>query len=99
MVAGVVEPALRQLRNYSANEYRAQARTKPGLAALPGERTYYQHLIETSTSLDLTAAEIHQIGRDATQAILDRIDAILQQDGFNGTLNAFDNDLHNRPSW
>lgn len=97
MVADVVDPALRRLRNYLANEYRAQARTTPGLAALPGGRTYYQHLIETSTSLDLTAAEIHQIGRDATQAILDRMDAIRQQDGFSGTLDAFDNDLHNRP--
>lgn len=97
LVQNDVDPALRRLRTYLANTYRPVARTTPGLAALPGGRDYYNFLIGASTSLNLSAAEVHQIGLAATQDILGRMDQIRRADGFSGSLDAFDGNLSSRP--
>ncbi|MBX7539805.1 DUF885 domain-containing protein [Qipengyuania sphaerica] len=99
MVTNDVLPAIRRLRNYLQNEYRLQARTTPGLAGLAGGQAYYDHLIEANTSLDLAAPAIHQTGKDEVARILGRMDAIRRSQGFSGTLDQFDQSLHQNAAY
>ncbi len=44
--------------------YIPAGRTEPGISALPDGAKYYQFLIRRTTTTDLTADQIHQIGLD-----------------------------------
>ena len=70
-----IRPALVRLRDALVDEVLPSARPadRPGMGELPGGADGYRGLIRVHTSLDLDAAEIHQIGLDE----IARIDAEL----------------------
>jgi uncharacterized protein (DUF885 family) len=60
-----------------------------GVWSLPDGEAYYQNRIRHHTTLDLSAAEIHQLGLDDVARIHAEMRAIMEQVGFTGTLQAF----------
>lgn len=59
-----VLPAYQRLARFLEVSYIPAGRTEPGISAIPDGAKYYQFLIRRSTTLDLTAEQIHQIGLD-----------------------------------
>jgi uncharacterized protein (DUF885 family) len=59
-----VLPAYKRLTRFMEASYIAAGRSEPGLSALSDGAKFYQYLIRTTTTTDLTAAQIHQIGLD-----------------------------------
>ncbi len=59
-----VLPAYTRFARFLAVSYIPAGRDLPGIAALPDGARYYQFLIKRTTTTDLTAAQIHQIGLD-----------------------------------
>jgi uncharacterized protein (DUF885 family) len=59
-----VLPAYQRLARFLEVSYIPAGRDKPGIDALPDGAKYYQFLIRRTTTTDLTAARIHQIGLD-----------------------------------
>jgi uncharacterized protein (DUF885 family) len=57
-----VLPAYRRLHDYLKNEYLPQARTKPGMEALPSGDFWYPYLVRYYTGSKHTPAEVHEIG-------------------------------------
>ena len=57
-----ITPALKRYRSYLADEYRAQARTDPAVAALPNGAECYRAAIRAFTTLDISPKEVHDLG-------------------------------------
>lgn len=63
-IAKEVLPAYQRLARFLEVSYMPAGRDKPGIDALPDGAKYYQFLIKRTTTTNLTAAQIHQIGLD-----------------------------------
>ena len=77
-----VLPAYRRFARFLEVSYIPAGRDKPGIDALPDGAKYYQFLIKRTTTTDLTAAQIHQIGLDEVGKDEAEMLAIAQKLGF-----------------
>ncbi len=59
-----VLPAYLRFARFIEVSYVPAGRAQPGISALPDGQKYYQYLIRRTTTTDLTAEQIHQIGLD-----------------------------------
>jgi uncharacterized protein (DUF885 family) len=57
-----IVPAYRRMRDFMQQEYLPGARTTTGFGDLPGGRAWYAWGVRGSTTTDLTAQQIHDIG-------------------------------------
>ena len=81
-IAKEVLPAYRRFARFLEVSYIPAGRDKPGIDALPDGQKYYQFLIKRTTTTDLTAAQIHQIGLDEVGRDEAEMLAIAQKLGF-----------------
>ena len=77
-----VLPAYTRFARFLEVSYIPAGRDKPGIDALPDGAKYYQFLIKHTTTTDLTAAQIHQIGLDEVGKDEAAMLAIAQKLGF-----------------
>lgn len=89
MINQQLVPAFRGLRTYVADEYIPVARETHGLGALPNGAEWYAHLAKTTTTTNLTPAEIHQIGLDEVARLRTELEQVQKEVGFEGDLQAF----------
>ncbi len=60
-----------------------------GVSALPNGVAYYNHQLETYTTLGMTADEVHQLGLDEVARIKGEMEVIKDEVGFEGDLLEF----------
>lgn len=60
-----------------------------GVSRHEGGDSYYEYMLRVSTTTDLSADEIHQIGLDEVERITAEMNQIREQVGFDGDLQAF----------
>ena len=89
MIGERVNPALIRMRDFLANEYLPVARDSVGLSAMPGGPELYHYQVASTTTTNLTPDEIHNIGLSEVARILQGIDAVKAQVGFQGDRKAF----------
>ena len=77
-----VLPAYNRFARFLEVSYIPAGRDKPGIDALPDGARYYEFLIKRTTTTDLTAAQIHQIGLDEVGKDEAAMLAIAQKLGF-----------------
>ncbi|MCA0392507.1 MAG: DUF885 family protein [Proteobacteria bacterium] len=82
-------PAYRTLLAFLREEYVPRARTTLGASELPDGAAYYQAMLRKFTTLDMTPAQIHQVGLDEMARIRGEMDAIIRQVGFRGSFAQF----------
>ncbi len=75
-------PAYQQFARFLQVTYIPAGRTDPGIWALPDGAKYYQFLIRHTTTTDLTADQIHQLGLDEVKKDEAAMLAIAQKLGF-----------------
>jgi uncharacterized protein (DUF885 family) len=92
-------PADIRLRDFLKNEYLPVARDGEGLKYMPGGDKLYTYLIETNTTLPLTADYVHNLGLSEVARIKGEMEAIKNQVGFKGTLNEFFESLRTDPKF
>ncbi len=81
-IAKEVLPAYQRFARFLEVSYIPAGRDKPGIDALPDGAAYYQFLIKRTTTTNLTAAQIHQIGLDEVGKDEAEMLAIAQKLGF-----------------
>jgi uncharacterized protein (DUF885 family) len=81
-ISNEVLPAYLRFARFLEVSYIPAGREKPGIDALPDGAKYYQFLIKRTTTTDLTAAQIHQIGLDEVGKDEAAMLAIAQKLGF-----------------
>ena len=92
-----IRPAYTRLRNFLRDEYLPAARESIGLSQMPGGAELYALAIEQSTTLPLSAAEVHRLGLSEVARIRREMDAIRREVGFEGDLAAFFNHIRTDP--
>ncbi|SHH27634.1 DUF885 domain-containing protein [Ferrimonas marina] len=82
-------PSIRKLYDYFANTYLDKSRGRAGWGALPNGKAWYQHLANKNTTTTMPVDEIHQLGLAEVARILEEMDGVREQVGFEGDLTAF----------
>ena len=90
-------PAWEKLRKFFAEEYLPKARAAIAAAALPEGQNAYKFFIAYHTTTDLTAAQIHEIGKREVERIEREMAAIAREVGFEGTVAEFEESLRSSP--
>lgn len=83
VIATSVLPSYQRFANFLKVDYVPHGRKDPGVWALPDGDAYYAFRIRQSTTLNKTAAEIHQIGLDEVKRDEAEMLKIAQKLGFN----------------
>ncbi len=89
LVKNEVIPAYRRFHDFLEDEYMAAARETHGYWDLPGGEEWYAFRVKQSTTTDLSADELHQIGLDEVARIKGEMKQVMQEVGFEGTLAEF----------
>ncbi|HWN46162.1 MAG TPA: DUF885 domain-containing protein, partial [Steroidobacteraceae bacterium] len=84
-----VLPAYTRLADFFDHDYLPAARTTVGWSDLPDGRAWYRWRIRQSTTMDMPAEEIHQLGLSEVARIRGEMLAVKEQVGFKGDLDAF----------
>lgn len=82
-------PAYQHLAAYLTSVLEQTAVNPTGVSSQPNGVAYYNLRLKQSTTTDLTAEQIHQIGLDEVARITKEMNAIKQQVGFTGSLQEF----------
>lgn len=77
------------LRDFLRDEYLPVARTSVGLSQMKGGAELYAQLVEETTTLPLTAEEIHDIGLSEVARIKSELEQLKKEVKFKGTLTEF----------
>lgn len=91
-----VLPAYNRFARFLEVAYIPAGRTDPGVSSLPDGAKYYQYLIHRTTTTNLTADQIHQIGLDEVKKDEAEMFAIAQKLGFKD-LKSFNASLKTNP--
>lgn len=83
-----VEPAYKTLIAY-IKTLEAKADTRDGVWKLPDGDAFYNNALTRTTTTDMTADEIHQLGLAEVKRIHNEMRAIMKKVNFNGTLQEF----------
>jgi uncharacterized protein (DUF885 family) len=89
VIAGSLTPALKRLDSFFKETYLPACRKDIAASSLPGGEAFYQYAIRRHTTTNLTAKEIHDIGKSEVARIHREMEGIVQQVGFKGTFQEF----------
>lgn len=95
--AGQVEPALRNLRDFLAETYIPRARDSIAMGGLLDGEAWYAYQLRRSTTTDLTAEQIHQLGLSEVSRIRGEMDALIASTGYRGSFAEFSEFLRTDP--
>ena len=94
-----VEPALRKLRAFVADEYRPAAPASGALGSYPGGAEVYAAQVQSSTTTDQTPAQIHATGRRELARLRAEMEAVMKEVKFEGNFSAFAKHLNTEPKF
>lgn len=90
-IANVLIPKYKDLRSFMVELYIPACRESSGLSALPKGRETYDYLIRLHTTTNMTAEEIHELGKSEVERILGEMEKAKTQIGFKGSVKEFFN--------
>ncbi len=85
----VVVPAYRRLQEFVTQEYLPACRDTVGIWDTPGGEDWYRQRVRWFTTTDLTADEIHEIGRREVARIRGEMQQVIDEVGFKGGFEEF----------
>lgn len=96
-IKNVLIPAETRLRNFLKNEYLAAARPTIGLSKMKDGARLYGYLIESNTTLPLSAEDVHQLGLNEVSRIRRELAEQQRIVGFKGSAKEFFTFLRSSP--
>ena len=89
MISEQIIPVYKRMHDFIVDEYLPKARNTFGYSDLPNGKAWYEYQILTNTTLELTAEEIHEIGKKEVARILAEMVTVKETVNFEGDLPAF----------
>lgn len=89
LIAGQIQPAYQQYYDFFVGEYLPAARDNIAANSLPNGAAFYQNRLEHYTTLNMTPAEVHQIGLQEVARIRAEMATVIAQTGFKGSFAEF----------
>jgi len=84
-----ITPSYRRLLSFLKDEYLGKCRDSVAISALPNGNEWYDYLIKTETTTNLSAEEIFQIGLGEVARIKKEMEQFRDRSGFSGSLREF----------
>ena len=97
LIESRLRPKYIELKQFLVEEYLPVCRTTSGIVALPNGEETYNYLIKLHTTTNLTADEIHTLGKREVARILEEMEEAKNQIGFKGDIKAFFEFIRNSP--
>jgi uncharacterized protein (DUF885 family) len=92
-----IVPSYQRLHDFLRDEYLPRTRSTVGIGDLPGGGEWYDFLGRFYTSTDTPVAEIHEIGLREVDRILGEMREVMDEVGFQGTVQEFFTWLREEP--
>ena len=89
VIADGIIPAYQRLLDFYHDEYVPGARTTIGASRLPGGKRFYREQIRQYATVDMSPAEIHDIGLKEVARIRQEMHEIIEDIGFEGGFSEF----------
>jgi len=89
MVSDNIIPKYKMLQDYLINTYLPAGRETAGISALPNGRQAFDYLIRYHTTTNMTAEQIHELGKKEVARIRSEMEKVKAELKFKGDLNAF----------
>jgi uncharacterized protein (DUF885 family) len=86
---GDLKAAYERLIAWVEADFENTSEEPAGVSTLPNGEAYYDQLLATYTTTDLTANEIHELGLSEVQRLRGEMEAIKREVGFEGDLQEF----------
>ncbi|MBA2244714.1 MAG: DUF885 domain-containing protein, partial [Gemmatimonadetes bacterium] len=86
---GSVVPAYQEFLEFMTGEYVPGARQTIAARDLPNGQEYYEYLVRSYTTLDVTPEEVHQRGLSEVSRIRAEMEEIMRQAGHRGSFQEF----------
>ena len=99
MIADQIYPAMTRLRDFLKTEYLPLARDQVGMSSMKGGAMLYEKQLRDTTTLPLTADEIHQLGLSEVARIKGEMEKVRKEVGFKGNLQQFFEYLRTSPKF
>ena len=97
MITEKLKPKYTELKELLVNEYLPACRETSGIGALPNGTETYNYLIKLHTTTNMTADEIHELGKSEVARILIEMEDAKNKIGFKGDIKAFFESVRNSP--
>ncbi|MDA9587874.1 DUF885 domain-containing protein [Flavobacteriaceae bacterium] len=97
LIESRLRPKYIELKQFLVEEYLPVCRTTSGIGALPNGEETYNYLIKLHTTTNLTADEIHTLGKREVARVLEEMEEAKNQIGFKGDIKAFFEFIRNSP--
>ncbi|MDA7693341.1 DUF885 domain-containing protein [Flavobacteriaceae bacterium] len=97
LIESRLRPKYIELKQFLVEEYLPVCRTTSGIGTLPNGEETYNYLIKLHTTTNLTADEIHTLGKREVARILEEMEEAKNQIGFKGDIKAFFEFIRNSP--
>ena len=99
VIAEDIYPAYEEFFDFYRDEYEPECRTgAPGIAATPGGKEYYDYLVGSFTTTDMTAAQVHELGLSEVARIRAEMEEVAAEAGYD-TREAFIEHLRTDPQY
>lgn len=98
-IDAIVLPAYRRLHRFFLEDYIPAARNTLGATQMPDGAAYYDQRVKFFTTTDITALEVHALGRSEVARIRSEMETIIDQVGFKGTFSEFLGFLRSDPQF
>ncbi|TDR19343.1 DUF885 domain-containing protein [Marinicella litoralis] len=89
IINNAINPSYKKFKSFMADTYLPNAKDDIGAYSFPDGKAYYQQQIKAYTTLDLTAEDIHQIGRSEVKRIRAEMENIIAELNFEGSFADF----------
>ncbi len=94
-----LNPAYAEFKSFMVGHYLPACREAPGIGSLPGGKDIYRELVKQFTTTDLSPEQVHEIGLREVARIRSEMMEIIDEVGFEGDLQAFNNFLRSDPQF
>jgi uncharacterized protein (DUF885 family) len=89
MITNKLRPKYAELKRFLVEEYLPVCRETAGFKDLPNGKETYDYLIKLHTTTNLTADQIHELGKEEVKRILVEMETAKNKIGFKGDIKAF----------
>jgi len=89
IISGEIMPAFIELHSFFVKKYLPSTRDNISAISLPNGKKYYEYLINYYTTTDLSAKEIHEIGKSEVNRIKEKMQSTIKETGFKGDFQDF----------
>ena len=97
MITNKLKPKYTELKDFLVNDYLPVCRETSGIGVLPNGRETYNYLIKLHTTTNMTADEIHELGKSEVTRILAEMETAKNKIGFEGDIKSFFDFVRNSP--